>query len=182
MSLLTQAAKSIGRRSMSLAHTVQRLAIHRGRLSVLVAALIAAVCLTACGPSSSNDPPLPPGTESTGLYTPPADPYAPSDETTTLTRRPTKRRQTPIRRPAKRITAPMPETLFAPTRQSRFHRQILATGRRVYTEFQSQDKRIRTTHPHIERTAPCLAWILSRNETASISAIPPGTRSCPGRP
>ena len=82
MSLLTQAAKSIGRRSMSLAHTVQRLAIHRGRLSVLVAALIAAVCLTACGPSSSNDPPLPPGTESTGLYTPPTDPYAPSDETT----------------------------------------------------------------------------------------------------
>lgn len=80
----TQAAKSIGRRSMSLAHTVQQLAIHRGRLSVLVAALIAAVCLTACGPSSSNDPSLPPGTESTGLYTPPADPYTPSDETTDL--------------------------------------------------------------------------------------------------
>lgn len=79
----TQAAKSIGRRNMSLAHTVQRLAIHRGRLSVLVAALIAAVCLTACGPSSSNDPSLPPGPEPAGLYTP-ADPYAPSDETTDL--------------------------------------------------------------------------------------------------
>jgi len=80
----TRAAKSIRRRSMSLGHAARRLVIHRGRLSVLVAALVAAVCLAACGPSSSGNPPPPPGTESTGLYTPPTDPYAPSDETTDL--------------------------------------------------------------------------------------------------
>lgn len=69
--------------TMSMAHVAQRFVIHKRRLSVLAAALTAAVCLTACGPSSSNDPPLPSGTEITGSYTPSADPYAPSDETTT---------------------------------------------------------------------------------------------------
>jgi hypothetical protein len=69
--------------SMSPACIVRQLVIHKGRLAVLTAALIAAMGLTACGPSSSNDPSLPSGTESTGLYTPSADPYAPSDQTTT---------------------------------------------------------------------------------------------------
>jgi hypothetical protein len=69
-------------RSMSPARIVRRLVIYKGWLSVLIAALVAAVFLTACGPSSSNDPSLPSGTDSTGLYTPTADPYAPSDETT----------------------------------------------------------------------------------------------------
>ena len=80
---LTPAAKSISRRSMSLAHTVQRLVIHRGRLSVLVAALIAAVCLTACGSSSSSDPPLPSGTESISPSDSPTDPYSSPYETPT---------------------------------------------------------------------------------------------------
>lgn len=70
-------------RSMSPARIVRRLVIYKGWLSALIAALVAAVCLTACGPSSSNDPSLPSGTDSTGLYTPSTDPYAPSDETTT---------------------------------------------------------------------------------------------------
>jgi len=69
--------------SMSMAHIARRLVIHKRRLSVLVAVLAAAMCLTACGHSSPNDPPLPSGTETTGSYTPSADPYAPPDETTT---------------------------------------------------------------------------------------------------
>jgi hypothetical protein len=67
--------------SVSMAHIARRLVIHKRRLSVLVAALAAAVCLTACGHSPPDDPPLPSGTETTGSYTPSADPYAPSDET-----------------------------------------------------------------------------------------------------
>ena len=74
-------------RNMSPARIVRRLVIHRGRLSVLVAALIAAVGLTACGPSSPGDSPPPSWTQSTDPYTPSdqttTDPYTPSDQTTT---------------------------------------------------------------------------------------------------
>lgn len=83
----TQAAKSISRRSMSLAHAARRLVIHRGRLSVLVAVLIAAVCLAACVSSSPGDPPSPSGTQPTDPYISPsespADPYPSPYETPT---------------------------------------------------------------------------------------------------
>ena len=72
-------------RNMSPARIVRRLVIHRGRLSALVAALIAAVGLTACGPSSPGDSP------------PPQGPSRP-----TFTRRRTKRRLTLTRRRTKR--------------------------------------------------------------------------------
>jgi hypothetical protein len=77
---LTAAARSTSRPGMSLAHTFQRLVIRKGRLSVLAAALMAAVCLTACSPSPPVSHPPSVGPQTPGPYVSPTDPYASPSE------------------------------------------------------------------------------------------------------